>query len=112
MGKIGGITLISALALVGCAAPQEIAVPAGNVEQVHVPASVQTEMLAELRPLLKSLDASDSALIKEAFEACGNLLFRDKDAYREAILKEYEADLTLGLDHLTVAAAAKAHLCR
>lgn len=68
-------------------------------------------MLTELRPLLKTLKAEDSALIREGFEACGNLMLRDNDSYREAMLKQYEPDLALGLDHLTVAAAAKKYLC-
>lgn len=68
-------------------------------------------MMSALRPLLKSLNATDSALTSEAFGACASLLFRDKDGYREALLNQYQSDVTLGLDHLTVAAAAKQYLC-
>lgn len=110
MGKLGGIILLSALVLSGCSAAPVTMEPVAQVQQV--PASAQSDMVAELRPLLQSLKASDSDLIREGFEACGNLLFRDKDSYREAILAKYPNDLTLGLDHLTVAAAAKAYLCR
>lgn len=112
MGKLGGIILLATLALGGSAAPvaaQPVdTVPAAQVQQV--PTVGQADMLAELRPHLQKLDASDSALIREGFEACGNLLFRDKDAYRESVLAQYP-DVTLALDHLTVAAAAKQHLC-
>lgn len=84
--------------------------PVAEVQRVSTAATA--DMLAELRPLLKELEASDSELVQEAFIACGNLAFRDKDAYREAILAKYPEDLTLGLDHLTVAAAGKEYLCR
>lgn len=97
------------LALTGCAAPAALeAEPAANVQPA---ASVQSAMLAELRPLLKTLQASDSDLMSAAFGVCANLIFRDKDSYREAVLSKYP-DITLALDHLTVAAAAKQYLCR
>lgn len=67
-------------------------------------------MLNELRPLLRVLKASDADLISEAYGACMRLVFQTKDAYREDIMKQH-ADMTLALDHLTVAAAAKQHLC-
>lgn len=81
---------------------------AANVQPAS---SVQGDMLAELRPLLKTLTASDSELMSEAYGACANLLFRDKDSYRESVLGKYAADVSLGLDHLAVAAAAKQYLC-
>ncbi|MET3349651.1 UNVERIFIED_ORG: hypothetical protein ABID57_001323 [Arthrobacter sp. UYEF1] len=109
MGKLGGIILLSALALSGCASAPAVIEPASQVQQL--PASVQSEMLSELRPLLKTLKSSDGELIQKAFIACGNLAFRDKDAYREAVLAQYPEDLSLGLDHLTVAAAGKQYLC-
>lgn len=110
MGKIGGLGVVAVMALTGCAAspPAATMEPAANVQPA---ASVQSNMLAELRPLLTTLKASDSELLSEAYSACANLLFRDKDAYREAILAKYP-DPALGLDHLTVAAAGKQHLCR
>lgn len=80
---------------------------AANVQPA---AAVQSDMLAELRPHLKVLDVSDGELVREAFGACANLLFRDKDSYREGVFADYP-DVTLALDHLTVAAAAKKHLC-
>lgn len=110
MGKLGGIILLSALALSGFAAAPSVVEPVSQVQKM--PASVQSDMLAELRPLLTTLEASDGALIQEAFIACGNLAFRDKDAYRQAVLAQHPEDLALGLDHLTVAAAAKQYLCR
>lgn len=81
---------------------------AANVQPVT---SVQGDMLTELRPLLTTLKASDSDLLSEAYGACVNLVFRDKDSYREGVMKGY-ADVNLALDHLTVAAAAKQYLCR
>ncbi len=110
MGKLGGIILLSALALCGCGVAPVAVEPVTQVERV--PASAQSDMLAELRPLLTTLKASDAELIQEAFIACGNLAFRDKDAYRQAVLAQHPEDLALGLDHLTVAAAAKQYLCR
>lgn len=107
MGKLGGIIFVSVLALTGCAAPTLEAEPVAAVQPAM---SAQSDMLAELRPLLKTLKASDSDLAREAFGACANLLFRDKDSYRESVMADY-SDMTLALDHLTVAAAAKKHLC-
>jgi hypothetical protein len=74
-------------------------------------ASAQGEMLAELRPLLTSLHASDADLVSEGFGACMSLVFQSKEAYREGVMKQY-ADVRLAVDHLTVAAAAKHYLCR
>lgn len=109
MGKLGGIILVSVLALTGCGAAP--AVPEAERAAVVQPAmSAQSQMLAELKPLLRVLKVSDSELFREAFGACAILVFRGKDSYREGVLAEYE-DLTLALDHLAVAAAAKKHLC-
>ena len=108
MGKIGG--LVAAVVLVACTAS---AAPAQTVVEPVVqvqPLSVQTDMLAELLPVLTTLKASDDELLREAYAACANLLFRDKDSYREAVLKDYP-DVALAVDHLTVAAAAKKYLC-
>lgn len=115
MGKFGGLIVgfSVAIALVGCSAPSanEPSAEEAPIQQVaHVSAAVQDSMLTELRPLLKSLTASDAELTREAYEACANLLFRTKDSYREGVLKEYP-DITLALDHLTVAAAAKQYIC-
>jgi len=107
MGKIGG--LVAAVVLVVCtasAAPAQVAEPAASIK----PLSIQSDMLAELRPVLTTLKASDDELLREASAACANLLFRDKDSYREAVLKDYP-DVALAVDHLTVAAAAKKYLC-
>ena len=68
-------------------------------------------MLTALRPILTTLNASDSDLISEAYGACMSLVFQSKDAYREGVMKQY-ADVKLAVDHLTVAAAAKHYLCR
>ena len=113
MGKIGGLALLAALVLSGCTAPaSELeTAPTETVEQAVAEASTPEDMLIELRPQLTSLDRSDADLTSEALAACVAMLDGNKDSYREAVLKEYEADLTLGLDHLTVAAAAKKHLC-
>lgn len=78
---------------------------------VQPAATVQGDMLAALRPVLTTLKADDAALISEAYGACMSLVFQDKDAYREGVLKQY-ADVHLAVDHLTVAAAAKQFLCR
>lgn len=67
-------------------------------------------MLLELKPVLTTLQGSDAELVREAYEACANLLFRSKDSYREAVLKEY-SDVAVAVDHLTVAAAAKKYIC-
>jgi hypothetical protein len=101
MGKLGGLTLAALVAVVGCSA---------SAAPVQPVTGVQSDMLAELRPLLTTLKASDSELISEAYVACANLAFRDKDSYRAAVLSKYD-DMALGLDHLTVAAAAKLYLC-
>lgn len=108
--------ILALLVLTGCAStptpapgPQRDA--ASKIEPaVMVAAPAHTDMLNELRPLLTVLVADDAALVREGFEACANLLFRDKDSYREAVLAQH-ADMSLALDHLTVAAAAKQHLC-
>jgi hypothetical protein len=107
MGKIGGLALVAVMALTGCAAASPQVTPVAHVQPV---ANVQVDMLTGLRPHLAALKADDSALISEAYGACMNLVFRGKDAYREAVMKDY-ADVTLALDHLTVAAAAKKYLC-
>jgi hypothetical protein len=112
MGKIGGYAAAAIMALLACtasAAPTTATEPAKAVAQIQR-ASVQSDMLDELRPYLTTLKASDAELMREAYAACANLLFRDKDEYREAVLKEYP-DVKLAVDHLTVAAAAKKHLC-
>jgi hypothetical protein len=80
------------------------------VAVVKPAATGQSDMIAALRPVLTTLKASDAALIGEAYGACMSLVFQDKDAYREGIMKQY-ADVNLALDHLTVAAAAKHYLC-
>ena len=99
---------MAVLGLTGCASPVALeAAPAANVQ---VASSAQSNMLAELRPHLKTLKVGDSELVREAFGACANLIFRDKDSYREGVFADYP-DMTLALDHLTVAAAAKKHLC-
>jgi hypothetical protein len=108
MGKLGGIILVSVLALTGCASAPPA--PVERAAEVRPAVSVQSGMIAELRPALKSLNASDSELMTEAYRACITLLFRSKDSYRETALAQYQ-DMTLGLDHLTVAAAAKRYLC-
>jgi hypothetical protein len=82
--------------------------PAANIQPA---ASFQGEMLTALRPILTTLKASDSDIISEAYGACMSLVFQDKDAYREGVMKQY-ADVKLAVDHLTVAAAAKQYLCR
>jgi len=109
MGKIGGLAAAAIVALIACTAS---AAPAKVTESVaHVQAlSVQSDMLIELRPILTTLKASDDELLREAYAACANLLFRDKDSYREAVLKDYP-DVAIAVDHLTVAAAAKKYLC-
>lgn len=113
MRKIGGLAVIAALTLAGCSAPT--ATPAPDIQPVvevqHAATNVQSDMLTELRPLLTTLKVDDSELLREAYAACANLLFRDKDSYREAVLKDYP-DVSLAVDHLTVAAAAKQYLCR
>jgi hypothetical protein len=106
MGKIGGLVAVAVLGLTGCSSATT-----ERVANVQPAASVQSEMLAELRPLLKTLQASDADLISEGFGACMSLVFQSKDTYREGVLRQY-GDLDLALDHLTVAAAAKQHLCR
>ncbi|WP_157731838.1 hypothetical protein [Arthrobacter sp. YN] len=116
MGKIGGLTVsfATALVLAGCTAPVTEAAPAveAEIQQVaQVSTAVQDAMLIELRPLLKTLKSSDAELTREAYEACANLLFRSKDSYREGVMNDYASDLTLALDHLTVAAAAKQYIC-
>ena len=110
MGKLGG--LVAAVALAACtasAAPAAMSQPAETVASIQ-PTSVQTDMLTELRPYLTALKSSDSEIMREAYAACANLLFRDKDEYRAAVLKDYP-DVALAVDHLTVAAAAKKYLC-
>ncbi len=100
---------MAVLALSGCAAPQAEQVE--RVANVQPVASTQGDMLTALRPLLTTLKASDADLIGEAYGACMSLVFQSKDAYREGVMKQY-VDVTLALDHLTVAAAAKQYLCR
>ena len=108
MGKFGGVAVFAVLALAGSAAPAvESMAPAANVQPAT---SVQGDMLADLRPRLAVLKASDGELLSEAYGACASLLFRDKDAYRESVLSKHP-DVNLGLDHLMVAAAAKQYLC-
>lgn len=110
MRKIGGLAAVVVLiACTASAAPAVVSQPAEAVAQVQ-PTSIQTDMLDELRPILTTLKADDTELIREAYAACANLLFRDKDSYREAVLKDYP-DVALAVDHLTVAAAAKKYLC-
>jgi hypothetical protein len=114
MRKFGGLLVVAAsLALAGCTSsapePQQSETPVQKVAQVS--ASVQDSMILELRPLLKTLQENDAELARQGYEACANLLFRSKDDYRESVLKQYESDMTLALDHLTVAAAAKKYIC-
>lgn len=112
MGKIGGLAAAAAVALIACtasAAPAQVMEPAAEVAHIQ-PASIQGDMLNELRPILTTLKADDAELLREAYAACANLLFRDKDSYREAVLKDYP-DVYLAVDHLSVAAAAKYYLC-
>lgn len=112
MGKIGGYAAAAVVALLACtasAAPAAIAEPSKAVAQIQR-VSVQRDMLDELRPYLTTLKSSDTELMREAYAACANLLFRDKDEYRAAVLNDYP-DVNLAVDHLTVAAAAKKHLC-
>ena len=109
MRKILGTLAIAVLALTACSGPVDEVLP--TIEPAAlVAAPAHTEMLNELRPLLTSIESSDAALVSEAFEACANLLFRDKDKYRDAVMAQY-ADIELALDHLSVAAAAKKYLC-
>lgn len=108
MKKLTALTL-ALLVLTGCGTGP--AVDAQEIEPaVMVAAPAHADMLNELRPLLTTLVDDDAALIREGFEACANLIFRDKDKYREAVMGQYP-DLNLALDHLTVAAAAKQYLC-
>ena len=100
------------MALIACtasAAPAQVIEPARAVAHIQ-PSSTQTDMLTELRPYLTRLVASDAEIMREAYAACANLLFRDKDEYRQAVLKDYP-EVALAVDHLTVAAAAKKYLC-
>jgi hypothetical protein len=106
MGNIGGIILLSTLVLTGCASPAEA--PIERAASVQPAASA---MLTELRPHLTALKASDSDLLAEAYGACAVLALRGKDSYREDVMNQYP-DVTLAVDHLTVAAAAEQHLCR
>jgi len=108
MGKVGGLALVAVMALTGCASSAAVMEPAANIQPA---ASFQGEMLTALRPILTTLKASDSDIISEAYGACMSLVFQDKDAYREGVMKQY-ADVKLAVDHLTVAAAAKQYLCR
>jgi len=108
MGKIGGLALVAVMALTGCASSAVAAEPVANAKPA---AGVQSDMLTALRPILTTLKASDSDIISEAYGACMSLVFQDKDAYRDAVMKQY-ADVKLAVDHLTVAAAAKRYLCR
>lgn len=101
--------MVVLIACTASAAPAVVSQPTEAVVQVQ-PTSIQTDMLDELRPILTTLKADDTELIREAYAACANLLFRDKDSYREAVLKDYP-DVHLAVDHLTVAAAAKKYLC-
>lgn len=105
MGNLGGLVVAVVLVLAGCASPLEFA---SNVQPAT---SVKDEMLDELRPHLKTLDASDEDLVDEARDACGKLSRRGRDEFRESLLKKYDEDLTRALDHLTVAAAGKKYLC-
>lgn len=107
MGNIGGLVLVGVLALTGCASSD----PAMESVAAVKPAAVQSEMISALRPLLRTLKVSNAALIAEAYGACMSLVFQDKNAYRDGIMKQY-ADVDLAVDHLTVAAAAKQYLCR
>ena len=110
MGKFGGLIAVAALiACTASAAPTLATAAPRTVEQAQ-PLSIQTDMLDDLKPILTTLKASDAELIREAYAACANLLFRDKDEYRAAVLKDYP-DVSLAVDHLTVAAAAKKYLC-
>ena len=108
MGKIGGLALVAVMALTGCASSAAAMEPVAHIQPA---ASVQGDMLTALRPVLTTLKADDAALISEAYGACMSLVFQSKDAYRESVMKQY-ADVKLAVDHLTVAAAAKQHLCR
>lgn len=112
MGKLGGFAAAAVVALLACAAsaaPAAVAEPAKAVTAIQR-VSVQSDMLAELKPILTTLKATDAELMREAYAACANLLFRDKDEYRQAVLNDYP-DVALAVDHLTVAAAAKKYLC-
>ena len=108
MGKIGGILLAALIAATASSAPVSAVEPAANVQPAS---SVQGDLLTALRPILTTLNTSDSDLISEAYGACMSLVFQSKDAYREGVMKQY-ADVKLAVDHLTVAAAAKHYLCR
>lgn len=108
MGKLGGLALVAALGLTGCASTAVAVEPAAKVQPA---ASVQGDMLTELRPHLTTLKASDSDIISEAYGACMSLVFQGKDDYRDGVMKRY-SDVKLAVDHLTVAAAAKHYLCR
>lgn len=108
MGKVGGLALVAVLGLTGCASSAQASEPAAHVQPAM---SVTADLLTGLRPHLTTLRASDADLISEAYGACMSLVFQDKDAYREGVMKQY-ADVKLAIDHLTVAAAAKQYLCR
>jgi hypothetical protein len=112
MRKIGGLAVIAAIALAGCSAPAATPEPdiQPAVEVQHVSTSVQDEMLTELRPYLTTVKFDDATLVSKAYAACANLIFRDKDSYREAVLKEYP-NLGEAVDQLTIAAAGKKYLC-
>lgn len=111
MKKLTALAL-AALVLTGCAvAPASAPYATPAIEPaVAVAAPAHTEMLASLRPVLTTLKSDDSALIREGFEACANLLFRDKDKYAADVRAKY-SNQEEALDHLTVAAAAKFYLC-
>ncbi|MDJ0321652.1 hypothetical protein [Pseudarthrobacter sp. PS3-L1] len=109
--QIAALAVLAGIALAGCSAPIQQAAPVVEVERVgDVSAEQRQTMLGDLRPVLVELEASDAAIYREAYEACANLLIRDRDAYREAVIEQYPS-IELALDHLSVAAAAKKYIC-
>lgn len=108
MKKLIALASTALLLTLGASSAQAVPVEA---PAVVVPASVHSDMLADMRKNMTTplKGESDTVLLTQAYAACTTLLVQDKDTYRENTLAKYAVDEAL--DRLVLAAAAKAYLC-
>lgn len=106
MKKLTAPALLIAIALAGCAAPA--AAPEMEPAAVQIQTVKQSEMIAEIRPMLTS-KPSDAQILADAYRACLALTFQSVDDYREKVMSG--SDLDANLDKLVIAAAAKGYIC-
>lgn len=103
MGKLGGIILLSALAVSGCSAPAAPVEPAASVESNH---------LIDVKSELKVMhDAPDATIEHMAVSVC-NLYTSGKNATEvtELVIAASKT-LDIGDDGIKVARAAVANKC-